>query len=91
MATVVSEPRTLTLNMPQQLNWKALQIRCEIDHPAVTPPDHIVNPVSREDWALRTQAKLAKSLAGDAEEKIGVSRAESCHGCPSQRGLVLRR
>lgn len=56
--------------------WKALQVRCEIDGETVTPPEE-VSPREAPAWAVRTRSHLGKVLGGeDGKGKIGVKEVE---------------
>ncbi|KAK4057704.1 hypothetical protein OIO90_001352 [Microbotryomycetes sp. JL221] len=59
----------------KQLNWKALQVRCEIEGNQVSKPSGNT-PAEQIDWALRTQTHLASVLEGGTNDKIGVREVE---------------
>lgn len=54
----------------QRLQWQALQVRCEVDGVALTPP----SGTNARHWALRGQAQLAPVLG--PEGKICVREVE---------------
>lgn len=59
----------------QQLNWKALQVRCEVDGFVLGADDcSSLGEKERIEWALREKSCLGKVLGGEGE-KIGVSTA----------------
>ncbi|GAA5965467.1 hypothetical protein JCM3765_003292 [Sporobolomyces pararoseus] len=59
----------------KQLQWKALQIRCEQDGAVIPPPGEISPPDSLE-WVMRNKSQLGPHLASDPTEKICVREVE---------------
>ncbi|GAA6040366.1 hypothetical protein JCM8097_007578 [Rhodosporidiobolus ruineniae] len=59
----------------KQLNWKALQVRCEQDGALVTPSPE-VPPSEAVAWAVRHHSHLGPVLSKDPKEKICVKEVE---------------
>ncbi|GAA5899178.1 hypothetical protein JCM5296_000358 [Sporobolomyces johnsonii] len=59
----------------KQLQWKALQIRCEQDGAVVTPPPD-VSPPEAAAWAVRHRSHLGPVLSSDLHHKICVREVE---------------
>lgn len=74
----------------KQLNWKALQVRCEIAYPPLSPPSDLESEVEREKWALQ-QAKLAAALQAKGQESKPGVRYRMCYHLPLHLTTVLRR
>lgn len=55
--------------------WKALQVRCELDGPVVEPPPD-VSPKDAATWAVRTKSHLGPVLGEDMKEKVCVKEVE---------------
>lgn len=55
--------------------WKALQVRCELDGPVIEPPPDIA-PNEAATWAVRTKSHLGPVLGKDAKEKICAKEVE---------------
>ncbi|BGP28539.1 hypothetical protein JCM10296v2_000275 [Rhodotorula toruloides] len=55
--------------------WKALQVRCELDGPVIEPPPDIP-PNEAATWAVRTKSHLGPVLGKEAKEKICVKEVE---------------
>ncbi|BGP21381.1 DUF1115 domain containing protein [Rhodotorula toruloides] len=58
--------------------WKALQVRCELDGPVIEPPPDF-SPKEAATWAVRTKSHLGPVLGKDAKEKICVKEVEGLH------------
>jgi len=59
----------------KQLQWKALQVRCEEDGVVVTPPKEV--PVTEVlEWVVRNRSHLGPVLSQDAHDKICVREVE---------------
>lgn len=59
----------------KQLQWKALQVRCEEDGATVTPPKEV--PVTEAlDWVVRNRSHLGPVLSQDVHDKICVREVE---------------
>ncbi|GAA5922723.1 uncharacterized protein JCM15063_003402 [Sporobolomyces koalae] len=59
----------------KQLQWKALQIRCEEDGDVVTPPEDIA-PTEAVSWVVRNRSHLGPVLSRDPNDKICVREVE---------------
>ncbi|GAA5870394.1 hypothetical protein JCM16303_001988 [Sporobolomyces ruberrimus] len=59
----------------KQLQWKALQIRCEQDGALITPPEEI-SPMDSLEWVMRNRSQLGPVLSTDSNEKICVKEVE---------------
>ncbi|BGP52607.1 hypothetical protein JCM8202_004865 [Rhodotorula sphaerocarpa] len=65
--------------------WKALQVRCEVDGEVVQPPKD-VSPREAPTWAVRTRAQLGKVLDPEGRGKIGVREVEGLN----ELGEIMR-
>ncbi|GAA5885482.1 hypothetical protein JCM3774_003365 [Rhodotorula dairenensis] len=65
--------------------WKALQVRCEIDGERVDPPAELS---AREAplWAVRTRSHLGRVLAPDGTTKVGAREVEGLN----ELGEIMR-
>lgn len=59
----------------KQLQWKALQVRCELDGPVVVPPEDL-DAKDAPRWAVRRRSHLGSVLDPDAQGKICVREME---------------
>lgn len=59
----------------KQLQWKALQVRCEEDGAVVTPPKEVPVTEARE-WVVRNRSHLGPVLSQDSHDKICVREVE---------------
>ncbi|GAA5908076.1 uncharacterized protein JCM6883_004109 [Sporobolomyces salmoneus] len=59
----------------KQLQWKALQIRCEQDGDVVTVPEG-VSPSDSLEWVMRKKSRLGPVLSTDPNDKIRVNEVE---------------
>ncbi|BGP12434.1 hypothetical protein JCM10213_007000 [Rhodosporidiobolus nylandii] len=59
----------------KQLQWKALQVRCEQPGAVVSPPSS-VSPADATTWVMRNRSQLGPVLAQTATEKICVKEVE---------------
>ncbi|GAA5997175.1 uncharacterized protein JCM10292_000077 [Rhodotorula paludigena] len=59
----------------KQLQWKALQVRCELDGPVVIPPEDL-DAKEAPRWAVRRRSHLGSVLDPDARDKICVREME---------------
>ncbi|KAM0793511.1 hypothetical protein ACM66B_000950 [Microbotryomycetes sp. NB124-2] len=59
----------------KQLNWKALQVRCELESPACAPPSDL--PANEHaEWARRHATHLAPVLCKSSQSKVGLCEVE---------------
>ncbi|GJN92109.1 hypothetical protein Rhopal_005138-T1 [Rhodotorula paludigena] len=59
----------------KQLQWKALQVRCELDGPVVVPPEDL-DAKEAPRWAVRRRSHLGSVLDPDEKGKICVREME---------------
>ncbi|GAA6002792.1 hypothetical protein JCM10207_007684 [Rhodosporidiobolus poonsookiae] len=59
----------------KQLQWKALQVRCEQDGPSVTPPEE-VPPAEAATWVVRHRSQLGPVISTSPSDKICVREVE---------------
>ncbi|GAA5972705.1 hypothetical protein JCM11641_002985 [Rhodosporidiobolus odoratus] len=59
----------------KQLQWKALQVRCEQDGPVVSPPSS-VSPAEASTWVVRNRSQLGSIISRDSTDKICVREVE---------------
>ncbi|GAA6059367.1 hypothetical protein JCM10212_003265 [Sporobolomyces blumeae] len=59
----------------KQLQWKALQIRCEEEGAVVTPPND-VPPREATEWAVRHRTHLGPNMSKDSHDKVCVREFE---------------
>lgn len=70
----------------KQLQWKALQIRCEQDGATIKPPPE-VSPNDALEWVMRHKSQLGPSLSSDPAEKICVREVEGLN----ELGELMRK
>ncbi|GAA5828241.1 hypothetical protein JCM11251_002653 [Rhodosporidiobolus azoricus] len=70
----------------KQLQWKALQVRCEQDGAVVSPPSS-VSPAEAAAWVVRNRSLLGPALTTDPKEKICVKEVEGLN----EVGEIMRK
>ncbi|GAA6013370.1 hypothetical protein JCM11491_006369 [Sporobolomyces phaffii] len=70
----------------KQLQWKALQIRCEEDGETITPPDD-VSPTDSLEWVMRKRSRLGPVLSSDPHDKVCVREVEGLN----ELGDIMRK
>ncbi|GAA5909264.1 hypothetical protein JCM6882_003782 [Rhodosporidiobolus microsporus] len=70
----------------KQLQWKALQVRCEQDGAIVAPPSSI-SPADASTWVVRNGSLLGPAISSDPKEKICVKEVEGLN----EVGEIMRK